>query len=374
MSLSKVLGLVNLHVNTELGEMTETRPLGVISFLSRYALMDFSLSNLSNSGIDKIGIICPEFPQSVLKHIGNGTSWTANTKTGLLSLMYSERGILNPKTNTDIRIINENDWLIKRVEPEYIIVSPSHVVCNIDFEKVLEKHIEQRADVTIVYVNTDKLDKEYSNSPVLTISDSGLVSKISVNISKKKTGNASLEMYIISRKSFNSIISVEENISPTYGIAEMIANLHENKKLKVFGHLFDGYVRIVNSLSQYHRVSLELLDHYKRDELFRENAPILTTTHNTPPSQYGPSANVKHSFIANGAEINGAVEGSIISRNVTISKGAFIKNCILFNGAYIGPNVILENVIVDKQTTINSKQELRGSSENPIYIKRGVKV
>ena len=374
MSLTKVLGLVNLQANIKLGEMTDTRPLGVVSFLSRYAILDFALSSFSNSGIDKIGIITPSESQSVLKHIAGGNSWTSNTKTGLLSLMYYEKGILNPKFNTDIKIMNENDWLIKRVNPDYIIVAPSHVVCNVDWEAQLEKHIKSEADVTMLYVKTSELANSYLTSPILTLTRDGQVKKISPNLGKVENGNASLEMFIISRLTFDAILREGEGASPVFGIHEMISHLLDINRIKVASSEYKGYVRNINSLAQYHKVSLELLDHYKRDELFRDDSPIYTTTHNTPPSRYGLHSEVVNSFIANGAVINGHIENSIISRKVTISKGAVIKNCIIFNGVTIGSNVCLENVIVDKGSYIFSKQELKGTSDNPIYIKRGVKI
>ena len=374
MSMPKILGLCNLQFSPSLGEMTSARQLGVTSFLSRYALIDFPLSNFSNSGIDKIGIICQEYPQSVLKHIGNGTSWTSNTKTGLLSLMYNEKGQTNPRFNTDIQIIKENDWLIKRVDPEYIIIAPAHVICATSFIPYLDAHIQSKADVSILYTHTNKLIESFTSTVVLALNRNGFVSKIKQNPGNKESGNASLQIYIISRKIFNTILKEADKISLLFGLSEMIKYLNEQKRIKILGQEYKGYARMVCSLGQYHKISLELLDHYKRDELFNEKNPVYTTTHNTPPSRYGEHAIVTNSFIANGAKINGEIENSIISRNVIVHEGAKIKNCILFNGAIIGPNVVLENVIVDKQSEIDTTEKLCGTSDNPIYIKKGVKV
>ena len=86
------------------------------------------------------------------------------------------------------------------------------------------------------------------------------------------------------------------------------------------------------------------------------------------------NANVKKSFVANGAVIDGTVENSILGREVTIGKGAVIKNCVIFSGSKIAPGAVLENVIIDKRAKVEKKLELKGTETSPLYIKEGDRV
>ena len=108
--------------------------------------------------------------------------------------------------------------------------------------------------------------------------------------------------------------------------------------------------------------------------VFKSNWPIYTNTNDTPPTKYLENANVKKSFVANGAVIDGTVENSILGREVTIGKGAVIKNCVIFSGSKIASGAVLENVIIDKRAKVEKKLELKGTETSPLYIKEGDRV
>lgn len=373
MSLTNVLGLCNMHDSPYIGQITNSRPLGVLSFLSRYALMDFTLSNFSNSRIDKVGILCRQHPQSVLQHLGNGTAWNSNTKTGIFSLLYSERGTLNQRFNTDIANIKENIWIVKRSNPDYIILAPSHVIYAIDFRTYLAKHIKSGASVSMIYIKSNKLESEHLTRQIIDIDNDGFLVDSRENIGDAPKGNVSLNMFIINRDTFNLILETSNKVSLLYGFSEMIRYLQKNEMIKVLAQEYKGYVREIDSLQHYFAYSLELLKYQNRSKLL-DIHPIYTTTRDTPPARYSSGANVHNSFIANGAQINGLIENCIIGRDVVVSKGAKIRNSIILSGTCIGENVILENVIIDKNSHIENAKIIKGESEDPIYISQGVKV
>ena len=116
------------------------------------------------------------------------------------------------------------------------------------------------------------------------------------------------------------------------------------------------------------------LSYEVRKDLFKEDWPIYTTTHNTPPAIYGADAKVCNSFIANGSNIQGTVINSIISRDVVIEKGAVVKNCILFSGTKVGKNSQLEYVVADKNVKIKEIKELHGEADHYTYISFGANI
>ena len=121
--MNNVVALIDLHNTTNLGELTKNRPIASTTFLGRYAFIDFTLSNISNSGIDEIGILVQDHSRSIIKHLGGKNTYLRNPKTGFQSIFLNERGLLNPEFNTDINNILENDWFLYDNAVKYIIVA-----------------------------------------------------------------------------------------------------------------------------------------------------------------------------------------------------------------------------------------------------------
>ena len=138
--MNKVLGICNLHDSPSLGKLTKTRPLGALSFLSRYGLMDFTLSNFSNSEIDRVVILTESNASAVSSHTLEGNVWINNTKTGFLRSVMNEKMIDSPKFNTDVLNIEAHYSIIDEVNPEYIVVAPTFFLMSLDFRKVIEAH------------------------------------------------------------------------------------------------------------------------------------------------------------------------------------------------------------------------------------------
>jgi len=116
-----VIGLLDCHNSPALGQLTANRPLASTSFLGRYAFADFALSNFCNSGIQTVGILVKDHQRSILKHLGNMTAWVTNTKIGHQTILFNEKGALNPATNSDINNIRENDWVLYDSKASYLI-------------------------------------------------------------------------------------------------------------------------------------------------------------------------------------------------------------------------------------------------------------
>ena len=147
-----------------------------------------------------------------------------------------------------------------------------------------------------------------------------------------------------------------------------------NKLYEVNAFSFDGYVAPILTFDDFVKCSMELLSYENRKELFKEDWPIYTTTHNTPPAQYGKDAHVSNSFIANGSRIKGTVTNSVISRDVIVEEGAVVNNCILFSGTKVGKNSKLQYVVADKNVKIKEVKEVIGEEDHYTYISFGANI
>ena len=159
--MRNVLGIVNLHDCPHLGYLTMKRPTGATTFLGRYGLMDFTLSNFVNSGIDKVAVLAESNYRSVRNHLRDGQIWVTNTRLGFQRILTNESLLSVSKFNTDIANILANKNIFYENEPEYVIVAPVFLLMSYDYNDLLQKHIASGADVTVLCQHIDNSDKDF---------------------------------------------------------------------------------------------------------------------------------------------------------------------------------------------------------------------
>lgn len=369
----KVIGFCNLHSSPKIGGLNDKRALGAVTFLGRFAIMDFTLSNFSNSGIDGVCILVHHFPHSVLGHVESGDVWTSNTKTGFEYIFFNEFGVNDPKCNTDINNITANLASLKnmRERADYVVVAPVHYLTSMDFRPIIDQHINKGSKITAVYVPIHDGKTNFSKSTLINLNKNETVKSFKRNTKTQDEINVSLDTFIISGDVFADIIYRAQDIDKTFSISDMIAYMIKEENLIVDTYKFEHYVIPIMSFEDYVNQSFNLLKFENRRKLFRHDWPIYTRTHDTPPAFYGPNSNVKDSIISNGCKIEGKVEHCILSRNVVVEKGAALSNCIVFTDSYITSNVKANYVVTDKNVRIS--KNIEGKENEPIFIKLGSK-
>lgn len=374
--MNKVLAICNLHDCPHLGQLTASRQVGTASFLGRYGLMDFTMSNFSNSNFNHIAVLCEKSYQSVHSHLGGRQLWINNTKTGSFQFLTNEKGILKPKFNTDIANLNHNYRYVADFDCDYFVIAPVFFLTRVDFTKFVEAHKKSGADISVLYTHSKNARKEYLNCDEIKLyAKSKLIKSTRRNAGEEKEADISLETFVFTKQALLTMLNQVNKVSALYGIRDMVNYYIQSKELKVAAYLHEEYVAPILTLGDYVDTSFKLLKISERNKLFSEDWPVYTTTHNTPPALYGDEAKITNSFIANGAIIKGHVENCIISRNVIIEKGAVVKNCILFSRTYVGENCVLENVLCDKDAVINNVKKLKGGKLDEIlYIHQGAKI
>lgn len=373
--MRNIIGIVNLHDGPHLGKLTEKNPLGNVTFLGRYSFMDFTLSNFSNSEINKLYILCEANSTRIRNHVQSGSLWITNTKTGFAKILINEKTLSAPKFNTDIYNINVNMAPLESLDCDYIVVAPPFFVNCMDYRKLVEKHVASKADITLAYTHVSNADVEWINCDSLKLNKkTGYVSKFLSNSGGEKEADISLETFVFSKKVFIELCSITKSISQLYTLRRMVRYGLDNKLWKIGTYEYKGYTVPMLSLKNYINYSFQLLDYDKRSKLFDPNWPIYTTTHNTPPALYYDNAQVSNSFIANGSIIKGKVVNSIIGREAIVKEGAVVKNCIVNAQAVIGEDSNLEYVLVDKAAEIREVKKLSGDRNEILFIKEGAKI
>lgn len=363
----KVLGILNLYDSPSLGQLTKSRTLGSTSFLGRYAIMDFALSNFTNSFVDEINVLVKDNYRSVAKHIASLKTWVNNTKIGRQNILMNEHGIRDPKFNSDLNAIKENDWVFYEENPDYVVIAPAHIITVINYQDVIKFHEKNNADVTIVYSKIKDGSKAFLSSNVLEVKDNHIVF-FAKNKGDKDNVDVSLRTYVMSHDAFRSIINHKE-YRDALSIRMLMEKIIEKKSLKVYGYEYKGYVRCIDSLEHFIEYSFELLDYKVATQLFDTGAPIYTRTHSTPPANYGEYSSVKNCYIANGGHINGEVKNSVVSRYVEIGKGAKVDHSILLTETFVGEGVKVKYAVIDKYAKIY--KDVIGTKDKYIYVAQG---
>ncbi len=366
--MRRVIGFCNLHNSPSLGDLTSSRPLASTSFLGRYAFIDFVLSNFANSGVDEVGILARDHIRSINKHLGSFNSWSINTKTGSRIIMQNEQYSPTSRYNHDLNNIRNNDWFLYQSKADYVVIAPVHFVMSIDYRRVIEAHIASGADVTLVYTKALDARHHFIGCSRVKLCNNR-VAHLSQNRGETDQADISLETYVMSKEMLDKILHDVATISSVFSLNDYISYRCNNINVQAYEH--QGYVRCFDSLNHYLEYSLDLLNYSTRQQLFLPDWPIYTVTHDTPPTKYGHNADVQNSFIANGAIIDGTVKGSILSRSVVIREGAQIRNSIILTDTIVTSDIELDYCIIDKYARVIHVKELKGSKDEPLYVKQG---
>ena len=367
--MAKVVGYVNLYDSPSLGGLTESRTPASTSFVGRFALIDFALSNFANANINDINILIKDNFRSVAKHCGTLKAWASNTKIGKQNYLVNERGIADEKYNSDLNALRENDWVLFDTNADYIVIQPAHILTKINIEDLVRTHEKTGADITMAYTKIEDGDKAFLTSTVLKLDGDKVLSSVQ-NDGKEKEVNVSLRTYVFSRDYFEVLLR-HKDFKNALSLRALLTHLINEQKCDVRAYEYIGYARCFDSLEHFVEYSFELFDPKVARKLFDKVDKSYTISRNTPPASYGEHAEVKESFIANGAFVDGKVEHSIISRYVKVEEGAKIKNSIILTRCLIKKGAVIENAVIDKYSTISG--EVKGSEHEHIYLKQGSK-
>ncbi len=363
------LGIINFEDSiADIEGLGTYRPVPAISFMGRYRIIDFILSNMTNSGIDHVQVYCKEKPRNLIEHLGNGTNYGINSKRGRLRILYGERVFQSPIYNTDAANLILNSQYIEADPCQYVIIAPSYFVYSIDFNDVLRQHIESGAEISVLYKPTNEARNQFLGCDMLTLDKDHRITGIDRNHGTAKSRNISLECYVMTKKIFLDFVRSAYASSSLYWLK---AQLRDSAgQMQIMGIPFRGYVGCLNSLREYYRISMELREPEMAEQLFRDGWPIYTQTNDSAPTRYTETASAEDCVIANGCVIEGSLTGCIVGRNVHIARNAVLTNSIIMADSDIAEEVHLSCVIVDKYAKVHVVHNLEGTENDPIYVRR----
>ncbi|MCI6581270.1 MAG: glucose-1-phosphate adenylyltransferase subunit GlgD [Oscillospiraceae bacterium] len=375
MIYNNILGLIfsNMH-DESVSELTQVRTMGSILFGGRYRLIDFPLSNMTNSGIPEVGVVTKSNYQSLLDHIGSGREWDLCTKNGGIHLLppfsHHKSGLYRGRIEAIEGILP----FIQHSNAEYVVMADCDVVTTIDFRQVIREHMKNDADITVVYAKHNFTNNGIGStaSTILEVDDEKRVISATINPDILGEANRSLNMFVIGRRILEKIVS---RYAPE-GFASFDKQvLQQNKaNYRICGYEHKGYYEKIEDIMSYYNANMNLLNPENMQKMFLNNTPIYTKVKDSGPAKYEAGSVVRNSLIADGCVIEGEVINSVLFRGVKVGKGAVVRNCILMQNTQIGEDAELHAVITDKNVRVGRNKLLTASTKNALFIKKNQKI
>ena len=372
---SNAFGLIYTgETNPLLRDLALSRSVAAVPFGGRYRCIDFVLSDLVNSGVTSVGLIAQKNYHSLMDHLGSGKEWDLHRKREGLFMLPP----FMTKENTglyrgSVDAIRSCLGYVRRNPQQYVILAGSHTIFNMTFNEMIARHVETRANITMLYNEAETTVSEEQNLDLrLLMDENERVTEMELNPFTPRSTHRSCDVMIMDKLLLEYL--VEEAYSHgDYDLTRDIL-LKKCQTLKIMGYRYDGYVARLDSVNDFFLHNMALLEQNVRNDLFNPAHPIYTKVKDEVSAKYGENAVVKNSMLADGCQIEGTVENSIVFRGVSVKKGAVIKNSILMQGVSIGENCTMDHVILDKSVTVREGRTLTGYDGFPIILKKGTTI
>ncbi|MDQ0151300.1 glucose-1-phosphate adenylyltransferase [Eubacterium multiforme] len=337
---------------SRLGVLTKNLAKPAVPFGGKYRIIDFPLSNCSNSGIYTVGVLTQYKPLELNSHIGIGDVWDLDRRDGGVSILppYQEEKGGDWYKGT-ANAIYQNIEYIDRYEPEYVLILSGDHIYKMDYDKMLNFHKEKEADATIAVIEVST--EEASRFGIMNTREDLSIYEFEEKPKNPKSNNASMGIYIFNWKALKKYLKedeLDELSSNDFGKNIIPKMLNDNKKMVAYP--FKGYWKDVGTIDSLWEANMDLLK--KENELsLNEREWKVYSKNPVRPAQYiGEEAKIKNSLINEGCLVYGNVENSVLSQGVKVGKNTVIRDSVIMPNVSIEDNVIIEKAIVGTESII----------------------
>lgn len=364
-----VMGLLfpNMH-DEALRDLTAERAMGSVPVGGRYRLIDFALSSMVNAGINKVGILTKNNYQSLMDHIGSGKAWDLSRKNEGLYFL-PPYGSDDTLYNGRIHALSSIDPFLCNSREEYVLLSDCHMLGNIDYRALIQAHLDSGAEVTIGCKTG--LQPGMLPGLVLRAGADGLVTDVALGC-EGDDGYFGVGLYLLSKATLRQWVAQAKSYSFVSFERDILQRLAGRYRLQVYP--IPEYTALISSLESYFKTNLALLDPAVRAAVFRADRPVYTKVRDSAPAKYGLEAAVSDALIADGCKIEGTVRHSLLFRDVKVSRGTVLENCIVMQGSLLCEGCSLDSAVIDKNVVVKDGRRLRGCESYPIYIRKNAVV
>ena len=359
----RAIGIVLAGGNSKrMRELSNKRAVAAMPVAGSYRSIDFALSNMTNSHIQNVAVFTQYNSRSLNLHLSSSKWWDFGRKQGGL---YVFTPSITPENGDWYRgtadALYQNLTFLKNSHEPYVVITSGDGVYKLDYNKVLEYHIEKKADITVVCKDMGP-EEDITRFGVVKTNADGRITDFQEKPMVAESNTISCGIYVVRRRQLIELIErcAQED---RYDFVNDILVRYRNLK-RIYAYKMDSYWSNIASVESYYKTNMDFLKPEVRDYFFRQYPEIYTKVGDMPPAKYNPGASVKNSLVASGSIINGVVENSVLFRQAYIGNNCVIKNSIILNDVYIGDNTVIENCIVESRDTIRANTTYIGQPDD----------
>lgn len=348
---------------SRLGVFTKRIAKPAVSFGGKYRIIDFVLSNCSNSGIDTVGVLTQYRPRILNSHIGMGSHWDLDRMNGgvyILQPYMSEKE--GHWYNGTANAIYKNMNFIDDYDPEYVLILSGDHIYKMDYSKMLEFHKEKNAQATIAVIEVPW--DEASRFGIMNTDKNNKIYEFEEKPENPKSNLASMGVYIFNWKTLKEYFlrgKTTKECLDDFGKDVIPAMLNDNQEM--YAYSFKGYWRDVGTIQSLWEANMDLIKTPEAVDLSDSNWKIYTNTMDMPPQYVGANASIKESLIADGCSVLGTVENTVLSHKVDVGEGSIVRNSVIMPNVTIGKNVIIEKAMIAEGAIIEDNAVIKSDTD-----------
>lgn len=343
---------------SRLGVLTKNIAKPAVPFGGKYRIIDFTLSNCSNSGIDTVGVLTQYQPLVLNAYLGNGCHWDLDCINGGVTVLPPYVKQMGGKWyQGTANAVYQNMEFVDLYHPDYLLVLSGDHVYKMDYSLMLDYHKKKNASVTVAVIEVPW--KEASKFGIMKCDIGNRIIEFEEKPRKPKSNLASMGIYIFNMSFIKKYLEQDEqNQKSEHDFGKNVIPAMVQAGEAVYAYTYQGYWKDVGTIESYWQANMDLLDADNRLDLYDSRWPIFTETSALPPQYLGPASQVKSSLINDGCIIFGEVDHSIIFSGVWVGPGAVVRNSVIMPNVKIGSNVHLENAIVGEKTVLKNNSNI----------------
>lgn len=349
---------------SRLGILTKNIAKPAVPYGGKYRIIDFPLSNCVNSGIYTVGVLTQYQPLELNDYIGNGQPWDLDRNDGGVHILSPYQRIKGADWyKGTANAIYQNINFIERYDPEYVAVLSGDHIYKMDYSKMIAYHQEKNADCTIAVLEVPW--EEASRFGIMFTDDEGTITEFAEKPKNPKSNKASMGVYIFSWKKLKKYLEEDDKdpkSSNDFG-KNIIPNMLAAGE-KLVAYPFDGYWKDVGTIDSLWEANMDLLNPNIDLNLSDPNWKIYSRNPDSPPHYISSTAEVQNSIVAEGCQIDGKVDFSVLFSDVIIEEGAVVRDSILMPHAVVKSGAIVQYAILAEDTLVEENAIVGQRPEN----------
>ena len=345
---------------SRLKSLTESIAKPAVSFGGKYRIIDFSLSNCVNSGIDTVGILVQYKPLVLNKYVGTGESWDLDVTDGGVHILPPYAGASGGEwyEGTADAIYHNIDF-IDMYNPENVLILSGDHIYKSDYNKMLESHIEKDADMTVSVVEVPW--EEASRFGLMYTDENDRITMFAEKPKNPESNLASMGIYIFKWDVLRRNLLIDhDNQESEHDFGKNIIPMMLKDGNPLYAFRFEGYWKDVGTISSYYDAQMDLMDPNVDFDVFSKENRVYSNSNMYPPQFIGDTAKISDSMVSNGCAIYGTVEHSILGSGAVVEYGSVVKDSILLPNSHVGKYCYIERAIINEGHTINDGTNIGG--------------